>query len=280
MATKAGAKPWVFDQLPFSDRPGMIIGLHFEKKGNTTIITLIGTMDEWFAKFNYGIEFIQQNFEIEQALYALFTNCIQDFINANQRNDINHIIVYREGTSEGQISNLKNIEVSLILNVFKNLLEKNILKKLPSLFYIMANKRNSSKLYNENPQTRHINNPEPGTVVDDIITSGRDFFLVSQTVFQGTAAPTHYHVVSHYDYNSQNQYVEMNDTVIQSHLPKLELLTYKMCYMYYNYSGAIRLPAPLKYAEVLGSMVSKMENHGNFVKPHNWFEKLKTLFYI
>jgi len=76
-----------------------------------------------------------------------------------------------------------------------------------------------------------MENPGPGTVIDHTITKARwyDFFLVSQHVTQGTVTPTHYVVVHD------------STTLSADHLQQL---TYKLCHLYYNWSGTVRVPAP------------------------------------
>lgn len=72
-------------------------------------------------------------------------------------------------------------------------------------------------------------NPGPGTVVDDVITLPEryDFFLVSQSVRQGTVSPTSYNVI--------------HDS-LQLPPDKMQILTYKMCHLYYNWSGEYFIP--------------------------------------
>ncbi len=69
-----------------------------------------------------------------------------------------------------------------------------------------------------------------------------DFFLVSQHVNQGTVNPTHYVVV--FDNSGWN-------------MDKLQRLTYKMTYLYYNWPGTIRVPAPCQYAHKLAYLVGQ-----------------------
>ena len=68
-----------------------------------------------------------------------------------------------------------------------------------------------------------------------------DFFLVSQSVKQGTVNPTSYNVV--------------RDTsgLKPEHLQKL---TYKLTHLYYNWPGTVRVPAPCQYAHKLAFLVS------------------------
>jgi len=88
-------------------------------------------------------------------------------------------------------------------------------------------------------------NPEPGTVVDREITTGRDFYLISQKTLQGTASPTHYFILAYYS-KTEAGYIDAipNETVIK----KIELLTYRLSYLYYNWTGSIKVPSPIQYA--------------------------------
>nr|CAD7263547.1 unnamed protein product [Timema shepardi] len=87
-------------------------------------------------------------------------------------------------------------------------------------------------------------NPPPGTVVDDCITipDRYDFYLVSQSVRQGTVSPTSYNVIS------DNIGLDPD---------KLQRLTYKLTHLYYNWSGTVRVPAPCQYAHKLAFLVGQ-----------------------
>ena len=65
-----------------------------------------------------------------------------------------------------------------------------------------------------------------------------DFFLVSQSVRQGTVNPTSYNVV------------EDTSGLKPEHLQKL---TYKLTHLYYNWPGTVRVPAPCQYAHKVRS---------------------------
>merc|ERR1719435_511037 len=85
-------------------------------------------------------------------------------------------------------------------------------------------------------------NPNSGTVIDDVVTLPEryDFFLVSQSVRQGTVNPTSYNVI--FD---------------ECGLPpgKMQILTYKLTHLYYNWPGTVRVPAPVQYAHKLAYLV-------------------------
>ena len=85
-------------------------------------------------------------------------------------------------------------------------------------------------------------NPPSGTVVDDVVTLPEryDFFLVSQSVRQGTVNPTSYNIIE-------------NDTQLRpEHFQKL---TYKLCHLYYNWPGTVRVPAVCQYAHKLAYLI-------------------------
>ena len=81
-------------------------------------------------------------------------------------------------------------------------------------------------------------NPNSGTVVDDVVTLPEryDFFLISQSVRQGTVNPTSYNVIMDESGFSPDQ---------------LQRLSYKLAHLYYNWPGTVRVPAPCQYAHKL-----------------------------
>ncbi|KAJ8967855.1 hypothetical protein NQ317_018349 [Molorchus minor] len=141
----------------------------------------------------------------------------------------NGILIYRDGVGDGQLPYVYEHEVV------------NIKKKLTEEIYKNGDLRMTFvvSLYREIK-----GNPPPGTVVDDAITLPEryDFFVISQCVRQGTVAPTSYNVIE--------------DTM---GLPpdRLQMLTYKLCHMYYNWSGTVRVPAPCQYAHKLAFLVAQ-----------------------
>jgi aubergine-like protein len=99
--------------------------------------------------------------------------------------------------------------------------------------FIIVSKRINTRFF-----TERSDNPHSGTIVDDIVTLPEryDFFLISQSVRQGTVNPTSYNVV--YDTSGLRP-------------DHMQLLTYKLCHLYYNWPGTVRVPSVCQYAHKL-----------------------------
>lgn len=160
------------------------------------------------------------------------------------------IIVYRDGVGDGMLGGVVNHEVPQLVETFRQFDER----YTPRLSVVVVKKRIHTRMFATSND--RLENPPPGTIVDtDAVHKGwYDFFLVSQSVRQGrtffapshlstgTVTPTHYHVV----YDSTG--------IAPEHM---QLLTYKMCHLYYNWAGTIRVPAPCQNAHKVAYLAGK-----------------------
>jgi len=100
---------------------------------------------------------------------------------------------------------------------------------------ILVNKRIDDKFFTYGKDQKNYSNPPSGTWVSTQVVSKThyDFFLCAQDVKQGTTTPTHYTVI--YD---------------NLKLPEdtLAAFTYYQCFNYFNWTGAVRVPACAQYA--------------------------------
>lgn len=178
------------------------------------------------------------------------------------------IVIYRQGVSKDQkyylTSEIEQIN-SLLINTTSeyNLLAKT---KIP-FYYILVNKKTTLKFFecevaggSQNmvskgiktktssniPITYQFDNPDPGLLIYDSMTDPEifEFYLQPQKVNQGTATPTNFHVA-------------FGNLDAPEIIPKL---TYDLCYLYSNWRGPVRVPAPLKYAEKLAKTVPSLND--------------------
>lgn len=125
----------------------------------------------------------------------------------------------------------------------------------------MVNKRVKTKLIQDN--NGRLENPRSGTVLDHSVTPHGlyDFFMVSQACKQGVATPSHYSV--------------LHDS-IKAKPEDIQKLTHRLCYLYYNFSGPVKIPAPVKYADKLAKMCGERGN----IQPHTFFGTINGLYFI
>ena len=133
--------------------------------------------------------------------------------------------IYRDGVGDGQLKMVEEYEIPQ-LKAACQMLDP---KYDPPFTFIVVQKRINTRMFKVE-RDNALSNPLPGTVLDHTITRRYmfDYFLVPQNVRQGTVTPTHYIVVS--------DTAKFSPDVLQR-------LSYKLCYLYYNWPGPVRVPA-------------------------------------
>lgn len=122
---------------------------------------------------------------------------------------------------------------------------------IPPVTLIVVNKRINQRIFIKDQHGDKVHNPPPGSIIDSNLVEHQknnqcfDFFLVPQSTTQGCATPTHYFVTLN----------ESND------LSKLDIenLTYAQCFMYSNWSGAIKVPAACQNAHKIAEYHSQFD---------------------
>lgn len=236
-----------------------------------TLVAMTATLNADFTKYtNKKLEITEDRkntlqFPVSSFLYEASL----EYFKVNKKLP-GGIIIYRQGVSKEQRFYL-NSEVEQVEKLltgqgdFTNKLE------IP-YYYILVNKKTSLKFFecDANPSsyiernsktsyssgranfnssvinTGNYDNPDPGLLICNGITSPEifEFYIQPQKVNQGTATPTNFHVA----------YGNLNCPQL---IPKL---TYDLCYLYCNWRGPVRVPAPLKYAEKLAKVITKVND--------------------
>ncbi|XP_060786656.1 piwi-like protein 1 [Neoarius graeffei] len=237
MNCKMGGELWSVE-IPLKHL--MIVGIdcyHDTTAGKRSIGALVASLNQgmsrWFSKCvlqNRGQEIIDGlKVALQAALKAYFkyNKCLPS-----------RIVVYRDGVGDGMLHSVVNYEVPQIMQSIKAMGED----YAPKLTVVVVKKRISSRFFAL--LDSRLGNPPSGTVVDTEVTRPEwyDFFIVSQAVRLGSVAPTHYNVV----YDSSG--------LKPDHMQRL---TYKLCHMYYNWQGIVRVPAPCQYAHKLAFLVGQ-----------------------
>ncbi|XP_055323202.1 piwi-like protein Siwi [Sitodiplosis mosellana] len=253
--SKIGGMPWAVD-VKLSNC--MFIGYdvcHDTRDRSRSFGAVVATMDmRRSTKFFSAVSAHQNGEELSNNLSLNVVAALRQY-RAIHKTLPDRILFYRDGVGEGQTNYVYQHELQNLLNNLKQFYGEQPVK----LAFVIVSKRINTKFFATSGQG--TNNVPAGTVVDDIVTLPEryDFFLVSQAVNQGTATPTNYNVI--YDTFG---------------LPpdKLQMMTFKMCHLYYNWSGTTRVPAVCQYAHKLAFLV------GNFLHQAPANELSQYLYFL
>ncbi|XP_035713881.1 piwi-like protein Siwi isoform X2 [Folsomia candida] len=233
---KLGGEPWVV-QVPLAKL--MIVGFdvyHCARGRGASIGALVATTNANQTKYYSTTSSHNTREELSSNLCADFTKCLYAYAQVN--NELpSRIIIYRDGVGEGQLNYIFSTEMRQIQDSIKTIYADGG-RPMPKFSFVIVTKRINTRIFALNQPGNRIENPNPGSIVDDVITLPErfDFYLISQYSRQGTVSPTSYNIL--HDEQGLNA-------------DKLQQLTYKLCHVYFNWSGTISVPAPCQYAHKL-----------------------------
>lgn len=234
--SKLGAAPWSV-KIPLKGL--MVVGFdvcHDTKNKKTSYGAMVASMDmRENCKYYSTVSSHENGEELANQMMLNITKALKEF-RLEHGTLPTKIIIYRDGVGDGQLHYVADHELKSMCQTMEQFYA-NAQQEL-RMAYVIVNKRINTRIFKRNQ------NPIPGTIVDDVITAPEryDFFLVSQSVRQGTVSPTSYNVI--YD-------------TLQLPPDKMQILTYKMTHLYYNWSGTTRVPAVCQYAHKLAQLVGE-----------------------
>ncbi|XP_078401913.1 piwi-like protein 4 isoform X2 [Cetorhinus maximus] len=236
MACKIGGELWMVE-IPLKSL--MVIGIDINRDAlrKGIYVGFVASINTTITKWLSRCVFQPSNVEVADCLKVCMRGALNKWL------EVNHvlpgrIVVYRHGVGDGQLMTLVDYEVPQILDSFKMV----NLDYSPKVTIVVVRKKGTCRFFAD--LNGMLQNPPVGTVIDNEATRPEwyDFFLISQCARQGTVSPTYYNVV--YD----------NSKMKPDHVQRL---TYKICHLYYNWQGVIRVPAPCQYAFKLTTLVAQ-----------------------
>ncbi|XP_065199972.1 piwi-like protein Siwi [Planococcus citri] len=233
---KLGGAPWGVDN-PM--KKGMVVGFdvcHDPRDRRRSYGALVASLDPLLGWYYSAINCHASGDELYSSIAINMTKAVNRYMKVNEGRLPSPIIMYRDGVGDGDLKYVFEVEVVAIQEALEKLYKA---KNTPlAIAVIIVTKRINTRIFHNRK------NPPPGSVVDDVITIPQrfDFFIVSQSVRQGTVSPTHYNVI----HNTTAWPVDY-----------FQRMTYKLTHMYFNWSGTVRVPAPCQYAHKLAFLTSQ-----------------------
>ncbi|KAK7111216.1 piwi-like protein 1 [Littorina saxatilis] len=219
----------------------MVVGIdsfHDVARGRNSIGGFVAStnpeLTRWFSRCCMQM----RGEELVPGLRMFMLSAVRKYYELNHRRP-EKIIVFRDGVGDGQMAIVQDFEVRQMEESFRDFGAD----YHPKLTVVIVQKRINTRIFQQG-QGGSLDNPPPGTVLDHTVTRRDmyDYFLVSQHVRQGTVSPTHY-VVVHDEINLPPE--------------RMQVMTYKMTHLYYNWPGTVRVPAPCLYAHKLAYLVGE-----------------------
>ncbi|RUS89237.1 hypothetical protein EGW08_002980 [Elysia chlorotica] len=213
----------------------MVVGMdsyHDSSNKGQSVGAMVASLNKECTRYYSKTEYHPSKDDLMRNLGVLFTGALRKYHEVNGGLP-QKLFIYRDGVGDGQLPVVQESEIEQIKQACKNAAGDDY---RPQLTFFIVKKRIQTRLfYQENNQ---IINPQPGTIVDDFVTKSEwfDFFIVSQSVRQGTVTPTSFNVIK-------------DESGLQP--DHLQRLTYKMTHLYFNWQGTVRVPAPCQYAHKL-----------------------------
>ncbi|XP_050528911.1 piwi-like protein Ago3 [Daktulosphaira vitifoliae] len=236
---KLGGSCWAVE-IPLKST--MIVGIdvyHEKGKQVSSVVGFVASLDKHFTQWT-SVAAMQKSThqELVKSIQDSFHKVIQRWKMKNGELP-DKIIIFRDGVGDGDLKQVEEMELHDLEESFKSYPGS----YSPKITYVIVQKRINTRVFQYISDKKYAN-PAPGTVIDNTITRRNhfDFFLVSQHTRQGTVNPTHYIVL-------QNSCKLSTENV--------QRLSYKLCHLYYNWCGTIKVPAPVQYAHKLAYLIGQ-----------------------
>ncbi|KAH9525714.1 Piwi-like protein 1 [Bulinus truncatus] len=213
----------------------MVIGIdtyHDSAHKNQSVGALVASLNKECTRYFSKTEYHPSKDELMRNLQPLMAAALRKYHDVNGALP-QKIILYRDGVGDGQLQTVFHSEQEQIMSAIRDAGGNDY---RPGFSFVIVKKRIQTRLFAK--EGNSVGNPYPGTIVDQCITKPNwyDFFLVSQSVRQGTVTPTSYNVI-------------FDESGLQP--DHIQRLTYKLTHLYFNWQGTVRVPAPCQYAHKL-----------------------------
>lgn len=247
MAAKTGSSLWCLQPPPGLSKLTMVIGIdvyHDVKNAAKSVLGLVATIHPNFSKCFSTAQFQRlSGEEIGHKLQQAFTEALRAYFEASGRRFMpDNIVIFRDGVGETQHAAVKAYEVRALRGAFETIGGG----YNPNFAYMIVNKLTAAKFYNV--QGANVSNPPIGLIVDTPpLVEFPDFYLVAHAVTQGIAKPTLYKAAAW----------QVDEREEEAYFNAVKQLAFNSCFSYFNWTGAIKSPAPTMMAHKIAYMIGQ-----------------------
>jgi len=240
---KLGGELWAVE-VPLKGL--MVVGYdtyHDSSKKGHSVGGFISSMNKNLTRYYSKITRQATHQELSSQIKTCMMGSLKQWMDQNGALP-DRIIYYRDGVGDGQLHALEENEIKQIREAMRSVGGDEYVERVKWCF-IVVTKRINIRMFTRPPGgAAELANPPPGTIADVQVTRPEryDFYLVSQSVRQGTVTPASFNVI--WD----------NSGLKPDHIQRL---SYKLTHLYFNWPGTIRVPAPCQYAHKLAFLIGQ-----------------------
>ncbi len=224
---KRGNTLWV-PKAPSGLTTTMMIAFEGAQGPKKTTLGMCATINSTFSSIFSRTEQYQNVSEKFNLMASLSLKAIDAYSHRNKEVP-SEVIILNSSTSGDQMIMFQEYYIQPLQNKLKELYND----KSPSLAMVMVNVKTSERFFTEGDH--NVRNVPAGTLIaTDIVSNYYDFYVVSQSSNKGASLPNHYKVI----YSDS----KLEEGVLQE-------LIFSQCFNYVNWTGSIKVPGILQYAE-------------------------------
>lgn len=233
-------------------RKTMVVGIDISKEAGLICVGFSSSYDPYYSHYFTQVTLLKKQEQAASVLGLSLVKALQKFLQETKKFLPELIVIYRDGLTEMQRTSMFMAELQQMTNALRlgfpdyspKMIYATLNKKIHTRFFTIAGDSSSSYKKANISEGSGLSNPRPGTIVHSGIVNPNkyEFLFMPQFVNEGTGTPSRIQVL----YDTSGLGIEV-----------FEELTNALCYGYYNWQGAIRTPAPCKYALAHAKLVTK-----------------------
>jgi len=212
-----------------------------------SLASVVFSVDPTFSRYQALARLQQRRTEVIADLKDMIMVAFRNFKASNDCVP-RRIIFFRDGVSEGEFSKVLEVEVKAINDAIEEvgrILADQGTKvqptERPKLTFIVVGKRHHLKFFAQSRDSRSVDQPPQGLVVDTEVVSPLypNFYLQSHAGMLGTRKSSHYTIL-------HNENETFDADFVQG-------LAYSLCHIQARATKGVSIPAPVAYADLVCS---------------------------
>ncbi|KAI0705837.1 Piwi-domain-containing protein, partial [Cytidiella melzeri] len=198
-----------------------------------SVASLVFSVHPEATRYNAFLSVQEPRQELISDISSMMRKALQEHTSVYRKAFPKTLVVFRDGVSEGEYSQLENTEIKEIESTSRASQLRISFKQKIELIFIVVGKRHHVRFFpSDKANGDRSGNCNPGLVVDkELVNSAyMDYYLQSHAGILGTSRPSHYVVIKNTPQWSADQ---------------LQEFSYALCHIYAASTRAVSIPAPV-----------------------------------